>query len=244
MSGALAELRVHTAVFDGPIDLLLSLANKQEVDLNQVRLADLTSGYLEALSATEARSADEMAAFLLVGSRLLALKAAALLPGPGEEEEEEDLEAWEAQVKQRMEEYERFKAAASELMRRHEAGGFAFTAAVEAEIVPSERLQIDGDGLARAFQKVLDRLPPPAEVAVELHEYSLIEEMDGIRERVRGAGRVNFTALFDAAGTRLHAVVIFLALLELVRGGEVKLRQKETYGEIEIEARAAEEADD
>ena len=126
----------------------------------------------------------------------------------------------------RMLEYERFKAAALELMRRHEEGGFAFTSAVEAEVIPAEKLHIDGDGLAAAFQLVLDRLPAPTEVAVELHRYSLAEEARAIRARLAGGEALNFTAIFDGAGTRLHAVVIFLALLELVRTGEVRLRQR------------------
>ena len=138
-----------------------------------------------------------------------------------------------------MKEYERFKAAASELMRLHQRGGFTFTAAVEAEIIPTERIQVSGDGLAAAFQAVLDRLPPPEEVAVELHGYSLAEEMETIRGRARLGARVSFTAIFDGARSRLHAVVIFLAMLELVRAGELRLIQKGTFAEIEIEAAAS-----
>jgi segregation and condensation protein A len=235
-----SELRVKTSIFEGPVDLLLTLAQRRELDLNQLRLSELTSEYLESISAGAAKgeevAPEEMAAFLVVGSRLLALKAAALLPAAGAEDEEEDLEAWEDAVKERMLEYERFKAAAMELMHRHQSGNFTFASAVEAEIIPAEKIEIDGDSLATAFQAVLDRLPPPVDVAVELRPYSVLEEMDGIRSRVQPDEKVSFTAVFEGAESRLHAVIIFLALLELVRRDEVKLSQRQVFGDIELKA--------
>ncbi len=236
-AGLLDDVRVQSEVFDGPIELLLTMAQRLQVDLNQVRLGELAWDFLQGLSAedgTRARSPEAMAAFLVVASRLLALKAAALLPGASRDEEEEDLEAWEETVRERMLEYQRFKDAAMELMRRHQEGGFSFPSAVEGEIIPSERLAIDPDGLAAAFQAILDRLPPPSEVQVELSNYSLTDEMDRIRGRISGEPATSFTVLFDAAESRLHAVVIFLALLEMIRLGEARFRQKATFGEIEI----------
>ena len=237
-AAAQVEVRVHTDVFEGPIDLLLTLAQRQQVDLSQVRLGDLAWDYLESVRAGAGsgpvRSPEEVAAFLVVASRLLALKAAALLPGPGDADIEEDLESWEEQLRLRMAEYSRFKTAALELMRRHTEGGFSFPSAIEAEIVPSEKLSIDPGGLASAFQAVLDRLPAPSEVEFELTRYSLTDEMEAIRARLRLAERTSFTTLFDAAASRLHAVVIFLALLELVRAGEARFRQRDIFGDIEI----------
>jgi segregation and condensation protein A len=236
--GVLDDVRVQTAVFEGPIDLLLTLAQRQQVDLNQVRLGELAWDYLNSIKAGaggRTRSPEEMAAFLVVASRLLALKAAGLLPGPaGEDDEEEDLEAWEEAVRERMLEYQRFKDAAAELMRRHQEGGFSFPSAVEGEIVPSEQIQINPDGLAAAFKAILDRLPEPGDLQVELSSYSLADEMVRIRERLVEAPATSFTAVFTAAETRLHAVVIFLALLELIRLGEARFRQHATFGEIEI----------
>jgi segregation and condensation protein A len=245
--GILDDVRVRTAVFEGPIDLLLTLAQRQQVDLNQVRLGDLAWDYLGGVKSGDggaARSPEEMAAFLVVASRLLALKAAGLLPGAAGEEEEEDLEAWEDAMRERMVEYQRFKDAAAELMRRHQEGGFSFPSAVEGEIIPSEQIQINPDGLAAAFQAILDRLPEPGELQVELSSYSLSDEMARIRERLAAEPATSFTAVFTAAETRLHAVVIFLALLELIRVGEARFRQHATFGEIEILRGAAGGPDD
>src|SRR5438552_3300482 len=113
------DLRVQTPVFEGPIDLLLSLAQRQQLDLNQVRLADLAWDYLAGVQADSAagaaRAPEEVAAFLVVAARLLALKAAALLPSPTADQEEDDIETWEEQMRLRMVEYQRFKEAAMEL---------------------------------------------------------------------------------------------------------------------------------
>jgi segregation and condensation protein A len=232
------DLRVQTPAFEGPIDLLLTLAQRQQVDLNEVRLADLAWDYLAGIKRDAAegrsRSPDEVAAFLVVASRLLALKAAALLPSATPEDEEEDLESWEEQVRQRMVEYARFKEAAMELMKRHQEGGISFPSAIEAEIIPMEQLSIDPGGLATAFQAVLDRLPAPEEVQFELSSYSLTDEMDGIRARLRMGESTSFGAIFEAAQSRLHAVVIFLALLELIRVGEASFRQKSVFADIEV----------
>ncbi|HEV3232865.1 MAG TPA: segregation/condensation protein A [Candidatus Dormibacteraeota bacterium] len=237
---AAADLRVKTDVFEGPIDLLLTLAQRRRLDLNRLRLAELTADYLAALNldGAAARPPQEVAAFLLVGSKLLALKAASLLPVEAEVEEE-DLETWEERMRERMREYARFKVAALELMRRHQEGGFSFASTIEAQIVPAERLQLDPDGLAAAFEAVLARFPAPAEVEVRLTDYSLSDEMDRIRFRLsnptaQGAGRTSFTELFAGAESRLHAVVIFLALLELIRRGEARIQQRGVFGQIDL----------
>ena len=232
------DMRVQTPAFEGPIDLLLTLAQRQQVDLNQVRLADLAWDYLAGIrtdaAGGAARPPEEVAAFLVVAARLLALKAAALLPSAGAEEEEQDLESWEEQVRQRMVEYSRFKEAAMELMKRHQEGGVSFPSAIEAEIIPMERLAIDAGGLATAFGAVLDRLPVLDELAIELSSYSLADEMEGIRARLSAGQSSSFGAIFEAAQSRLHAVVIFLALLELIRRGEAGFRQKSVFADIEI----------
>ena len=232
------DLRVQTPAFEGPIDLLLTLAQRQQVDLNEVRLADLAWDYLADVrkdaAEGKARPPEQVAAFLVVAARLLALKAAALLPSATADADEEDLESWEEQVRQRMVEYRRFKDAAMELMKRHQEGGISFPSAIEAEIIPMERLAIDPGGLATAFQAVLDRLPTVDEVHVELSNYSLTDEMDGIRARLRSEASTSFSAVFEAAQSRLHAVVIFLALLELIRTGEAGFRQKSVFADIEI----------
>jgi segregation and condensation protein A len=230
---------VRTPAFDGPIELLLSLAQRAEVDLKAIPLASLTGEYLRAIE-TERPPLDRLAAFLVIGARLVQLKAAALMPNPNEVEED-DLQAWEEAIKGRLEEYKRFKELAESLMRRHASGRFTFAGLFEAEVLPQARVQVNLDALASAFQQVLDRLPPAEQVTFELEHVSLADRLADLRDLLRRQPELNFSSIFQHARTRLQAVVTFLALLELIRIGEARVLQASPFADITVHARSASE---
>jgi segregation and condensation protein A len=223
---------VRTPAFDGPIELLLTLAQRAEVDLGAISLASLTDDYLRAIEQ-ERPPLDRLAAFLVIGARLVQLKAAALMPDV-QVGEEEDLQAWEDAIKGRLEEYKRFKALAESLMRRHASGRFTFAGLLEPDVIPQARVQVSLDALASAFQQVLDRLPPPGPVTVEMEQVSLSDKLEELRQMLVHQPQMNFTAVFRHARTRLEAVVTFLALLELIRIGEARVTQASAFGEISV----------
>jgi len=223
---------VRTAAFDGPIELLLTLAQRAEVDLAAIPLASLTDDYLRAIEH-DRPPLDRLAAFLVIGARLVQLKAAALMP-QAQVGEEEDLQAWEDAIKGRLEEYKRFKELAESLMRRHASGRFTFAGLLEPDVIPQARVQVSLDALASAFQQALDRLPPPGPVTVEMEHVSLADKLDQLREMLIHQPQLNFSALFRHARTRLEAVVTFLALLELIRIGEARVAQASAFGEISV----------
>jgi segregation and condensation protein A len=223
---------VRTAAFDGPIELLLTLALRAEVDLKAISLASLTNDYLRSIE--EQRPAlDRLAAFLVIGARLVQLKAAALMP-VANAAEDEDLQAWEDAIKGRLEEYKRFKDLAESLMRRHASGRFTFAGLLEPDVVPQARVQVSLDALAAAFQQVLDRLPPADEVTVQMEQVSLSDRLEDLRAMLRRQPEVNFSAIFRHARSRLEAVVTFLALLELIRISEARVAQTSAFGEITV----------
>ena len=223
---------VRTPAFDGPIELLLTLAQRAEVDLKAVSLASLTDEYLRAIEQ-EAPPLDRLAAFLVIGARLVQIKAAGLMPQAAVGEEE-DLQAWEDAIKGRLEEYKRFKELAESLMRRHASGRFTFAGLLEPEVIPQARVQVSLDALATAFRQVLDRLPPPEEVTVEMEHVSLADKLEELRQMLVRQAQMNFSAIFRHARTRLEAVVTFLALLELIRIGEARVAQASAFGEITV----------
>ena len=225
---------VRLPAFEGPIELLLSLAQRAEVDLKAVALASLTDDYMRAVEE-QRPPIDMLAAFLVIGARLVQLKAAALMP-QGVAGEEEDLAAWEDAIKGRLEEYKRFKELAESLMRRHASGRFTFAGLLEPEVVPQPRVQVSLDALAAAFQQVLDRLPPAQDVTIDLEEVSLSDKLDVLRTMLRHQPEINFSAIFRHARSRIEAVVIFLALLELIRIGEARVAQRAAFGEITVHA--------
>ena len=232
---------VRTAAFDGPIELLLSLAQRSEVDLRAIPLASLTDDYLRAIEG-QRPPLDQLAAFLVIGARLVQLKAAGLLPRE-DVADVEDLEAWEEAIKGRLSEYKRFKELAESLMQRHASGRFTFAGLLEPEVIPQARVQVSLDALASAFQHVLDRLPPQDQVSFEMEHVSLNDKLEELRRMLSRHPEMNFSAVFSRSRTRLEAVVTFLALLELIRIGEVSVAQSDAFTEIQVRSQARREAE-
>jgi segregation and condensation protein A len=231
---------VHSPSFDGPIELLLAVAQRAEVDLTAISLSSLTDDYLDAIEERRP-PLDQMAAFLVIGARLVQLKAAGLLP-MATTAEEEDQAAWEDAIKGRLEEYRRFKQLADSLMQRHASGRFTFAGLLEPEVIPQARVQVSLDALATAFRQVLDRLPPPEQVTVEMDQVSLSDKLQELREMLAQHPQINFSAVFRHCRTRLEAVVTFLALLELIRIGEARVAQSSAFAEITVHAQAQKES--
>jgi segregation and condensation protein A len=175
----------------------------------------------------------------VIGARLVQLKAAGLMP-EATVEEEEDLQAWEDAIKGRLEEYKRFKELAESLMRRHASGRFTFAGLLEPDVVPQARVQVSLEALASAFQQVLDRLPAPQQVTVEMEQVSLADKLEELRSMLLRQPQMNFSAVFRHARTRLEAVVIFLALLELIRIGQARVAQSSAFAEIMVYGQEAE----
>ena len=223
---------VRTPAFDGPIELLLTLAQRAEVDLRAIPLASLTDDYLRAIEQ-DRPPLDRLAGFLVIGARLVQLKAGGLMPESVAGEEDE-LEAWEDAIKGRLEEYKRFKELAESLMRRHATGRFTFAGLLEPDVVPQARVQVSLEALASAFQQVLDRLPPPQQVTVEMEQVSLADKLEELRSMLVRQPQMNFSAVFRHARTRLEAVVTFLALLELIRIGQARVAQASAFAEIMV----------
>jgi segregation and condensation protein A len=232
---------VRTPAFDGPIELLLTLAQRAEVDLKAISLASLTDDYLRAIEQDHP-ALDRLAAFLVIGARLVQLKAAGLMP-QATVGEEEDLQAWEDAIKGRLEEYKRFKELADSLMRRHATGRFTFAGLLEPEVIPQARVQVSLDALANAFRQVLDRLPPVDQVTVEMEQVSLADKLEELRQMLARQAQLNFSSIFRHARSRLEAVVTFLALLELIRIGEARVAQASAFAEITVHGQAPKEGE-
>ena len=154
------RLDVATPVFEGPLELLLALAEQEEIDIFQVSLSALTDAYLNELAQIENRDPVEMAAFLWMAARLLLLKSIRLLPGEEPEPEEADLLGWEEDVRRRLLEYRTYKEMAQEMMARAEADQTSFPPPLREVEVEGQEEPIPVQALVVAFQSVLARVPP------------------------------------------------------------------------------------
>lgn len=236
-----SDLKVKLEVFEGPLDLLLYLVKKDEVDIYDISIERITSQYLEYLEAFEVLHIEIAGEFLVMAANLLYIKSRTLLPKdqqmPDEEAEEED-PRWEL-IRQLIE-YRKFKEAASHLRDQEELQAALFPRAVSLDPahapVLDETMMLGDVGifdLINAFQKALKRLPveeKPGEIREET--YTVTDRINHLMHRIDRGVSVRFEELFGEASTRNELVVTFLALLELIRMKQFRVRQEEQFGEI------------
>lgn len=227
------RLEVSTPVFEGPLDLLLALIEREELDVLQVPLASVTDAYLRELAALDTPDPRQISEFLWIAARLLLLKSIRLLPGEEPEPEEVDLLGWEEEVRRRLEEYRSYKEMAQQMMERVAAEPFAFSPPARAIEVQGQEQPLQVDLLINAFQSVLARVPPRP-VTVMARSWTLEEKLETLQSRLT-AGPLDLVALILESEDRLEAVVTFVALLEMLRRGAVRVRQKEPFGPISVE---------
>lgn len=232
------RLDVKTPVFEGPLELLLALVEREEVDIFKVSLSHVTDAYLAEVASREIPDAQEMAEFLWMAARLLLLKSIRLLPGDEPTDEETDLLGWEDEVRQRLEEYRAYKEVAGELLERAQQETFAFPPPARPIEPGGQEEPLDVDLLVHAFNSVLARIPPRP-VVVRGRTWTLQEKLDLITDRLR-EGPIELVELILESEDRLEAVITFVAVLELLRRARIRVRQKERFGPIHVEARAPE----
>jgi segregation and condensation protein A len=227
-------LDVKTPIFEGPLELLLALAEREEVDIFKVSLAKVTDAYLVEIASREIADSQEMAEFLWMAARLLLIKSIKLLPGEQPTDEETELLGWEDEVRQRLEEYRVYKEVAGELMERAQQETFAFPPPARTVEAGGQEEPLDIDLLVVAFNSVLARIPPRP-LVVHGRTWTLQEKIELISNRLR-KGPIELIELILESQDRLEAVVTFVAVLELLRRSAIRVRQKERFGPIHVEA--------
>jgi segregation and condensation protein A len=231
---ARVRLEVTTPVFEGPLELLLVLAEREEIDIFQVPLAGLTEAYLAEIAALVHRDPVQMAEFLWLAARLLLLKSIRLLPGEEPDDEEADLLGWEEDVRGRLLEYRAYKEIAEKLMERVAADESSYPPPPRQVEVEGQEEPLQVAALLRAFQSVLARLPPRPLVYVGTG-WTLEDKLDVLERRLR-QGAFELVEVILECQDRLEAVVTFVAVLEMLRRGSIRVRQERNFGRILVEA--------
>lgn len=237
--------RIKLDVFEGPLDLLLHLVKKNEVELTDVPTAAITEQYLGYLEMMDELQLDVAGEYLVMAATLLLIKSRTLLPESEEDAEEEELDPRANLVRQLLE-YQRYREAALELSERPLLNRDVFSRPpLDADSEELAELKVD-DGPPRVRASVWDlfeafrRILQKAEETEPVHEIEL--ERVSLRDRARlmlrtlqTARCIDFESLFADGTTRLEVVVTFLALLELIRIKVVTATQEERFGRIVIE---------
>jgi segregation and condensation protein A len=226
-------LEVFLEAFEGPLDLLLYLIRKSNLDILNIPIADITHQYMEYVELMKDLRLELAADYLVMAAMLAEIKSRMLLPRSEEVTEEEDPRA---QLIRRLQEYERFKTAAELLERMPRIGRDVFTGVAEVPTIeiPMAKPEIPLSDLLSAFLDVLKRSELLATHKVHKEALSVRERMSYIMELVSQQRFIEFHRCFILEEGRLSIVVSFLAILELLRLGLLDIVQTEPFGPIHL----------
>ena len=225
------DLKILLGEFEGPLDLLLHLIRQEQVSIYDIPVARITDEYLRYLRVMQEMDIAVAGDFLVMAATLIELKTKMLLPRDplAAPEEEEDPRT---DLVNQLLEYQKYKAAAEMLWSK---------ATVEQAVFKRAELETDKNNpevavglfdLLKVFQDILARHKEEVLLEIEREEISMAEMLERLRNMVMSAGELNLRVFFERAKSRRELVLAFLSVLELVRTTEVKLFQRETFGDI------------
>ena len=237
------DYKVRLEIFEGPLDLLLYLIKKDEVDIHSISIERITRQYLDYINTFKLLNIDLASEFIVMAANLMYLKSRTLLPKidqPPEEDAEEDDPRWEL-IRQLIE-YKKFKDAAGFLSLREveQEGRFAHqpdTPELPVE-EPAPLAEVSIFDLIRAFQNVLKRFEESHDFGDIIDDrYTVSDKIDMLMGRLQPGEALRFENLFASATTKAEVIVTFLAVLELMKLNQFVVRQSELLGDIVIERR-------
>ncbi len=244
------EIEYKLNVFEGPLDLLLHLIEKNKVDIYDIPIVTITEQYLDYVSEMQEQDMDVMSEFLMMAGTLLQIKSKMLLPK--EETEEEEEEDPRTELVRRLLEYKMYKYAALELKDMELDASHSFykkptiPKEVEeyreevdpAELVDGLTLNKLNDIFQSIMRKQVDKIDPIRSKfgTIEKEEINIEDRMVQIREEVRGLKGINFRTLLESQPTRMNIIITFMSVLELMKVGAITIRQEKIFGEIVIDS--------
>lgn len=247
-----ASWSVHLPQFEGPLDLLLHLCQKHELDVLDIPVAFVTEKYLEYLALMQLLELDVAAEYLVMAATLAHIKSKMLLPAPppGQEDDPalDEVDPREALIR-RLLEYQKYKDAAQQLAARGVAGRDVFGRGASVEEAARQGLPplagVPLFVLVDAFQRVLDRSKVKLSHEVVADRINMTDRIGELSDILRARQRIAFDEMFDGLASKFDLVITFLALLEMTRLRMTRLFQTEPLGPlyVELAATADESAD-
>ncbi len=232
-------LEVYLEAFEGPLDLLLYLIRKHNLDILDIPMAQLTSQYMEYVEKMKVIKLELAADYLLMSAMLIEIKSRMLLPKPQEAAEEDDPRA---ELVRRLMEYEAIKLAAQRLDAMPQVGvDISVATAYYQQIAEVKPIDVSLDELVEAWRNVLKRAKLTTHHKIGKAELSVREHMSQILRRLKADGMVEFSALFDVVAEGLAKLVVhFLAILELAKEGLIRITQQQAFSPIYLQANTSE----
>ncbi|MEX2365103.1 MAG: ScpA family protein [Pseudohongiellaceae bacterium] len=232
-------LEVFLEAFEGPLDLLLYLIKRQNLDILDINVAEITDQYIAYVELMEAARFELAAEYLVMAAMLAEIKSRILLPRPPEDEEDE--EDPRIQLIRRLQEYERYRMAAEDLDELPRLDRDLHVASAAAPVMDKDvpEPEVDLKELMLAFAEVLRRSELNESHHIQRESLSTREKMSEILLRISDQQFTPMVSLLMKDEGRLGVVVTFLAIMELIKESLIELAQSEPFGPIHIKARAS-----
>ncbi len=232
--------RIKLQNFEGPLDLLLFLIKKNEVDIYDIPIADITKQYMEYVEIIQMLDLEGASEFILLAATLIRIKAKMLLPRPKSDDEDEEIVDPRMELVTRLIEYKRFKELSFKLSDIEDTQRNFFQRGFypDAERDSEDGIELDEDvslfSLISVFRQVLDRMPKETYHHVEDLQISLEEQIEFVINNLQKVKQISFVDLIAHLRSKLIVVVTFMAILELMKRGDIVARQSMPFGEIWI----------
>jgi segregation and condensation protein A len=229
-------LQVFLEAFEGPLDLLLYLIRRQNIDVLDIPISEVTNQYVQYIDMMSELQLELAGEYLLMAAMLAEIKSRMLLPRPPSEEAEEDDPR--AELVRRLQEYERFKKAAQDLsdLPRLERDTYIVDAEAPERKVVTQLPDVTLKELLLAFHDVLKRAEMFSNLHMQREPLSVRQRMSEILTRIDASGFTGFADLFDPEEGRMGVAVTFIAILELLRESTIEVVQSEAYAPLHIRA--------
>ena len=227
------ELKLVLGEFSGPLDLLLYLIRQEQVSIYDIPIARITDEYLRYLRMMQTLDVSVASDFLVMAAQLIEIKSRMLLPpDPSKTAEEAEAEDPRKELIDRLLEHQRYKAAAEMLWSRATVEHAVYTRASLETDENNPEVAAGAFDLLRVFQEILARRKEEVLLEIERDEMTMADMLERLRNMIYSTGELNLRQFFEQARSRRELVLAFLSVLELVRGSEVRLFQRETFGDI------------
>jgi segregation and condensation protein A len=225
--------RVKLEIFEGPLDLLLYLIKKDEIDIYDIPIAHITAQYLSYLELMQELDIAVAGDFLVMASTLIYIKSKMLLPPDPKIEGEEDLnEDPRAELVERLLEYQKFKSASQMLYSRGEIEAACYTRGQLETDSSNPEVSATVFDLLRVFREILKRAEEKIEMEIARDEVTIAEKLAQIHDLLDRYDHVNVRELFEMSRSKRELIITFLAFLELVKEWKIYLVQRELFGDI------------
>ena len=247
------EMTVKLQVFEGPLDLLLHLLEKNKVNIYDIPIVEITNQYMEYIAEMKRQDLNVVSEFLVMAATLIDIKSRMLLPAPETEDEEE--EDPRAELVQQLLEYKRYKCMAYELKdRQMDAGRVMYKKPTIPEEVRAYEPPVDIHELIsditlsrlhEIFESIMkkqqDKIDPLRSKfgKIEKEEVSLEDKMEDLKKYAAGHRHFSFRGLLTAQSSKVEVIVTFLAILELMKMGTIRISQEHIFDDIQIDSKVA-----